>query len=34
MKALIFVVLWLYAIYLLADDFDNRCNKKERYKEE
>ena len=33
MKALIFIVLWLYAMYLLADDLDARCNKTGRYEE-
>lgn len=33
MKALIFVVLWLYAMYLLADDFNARCNHTGRYEE-
>jgi hypothetical protein len=34
MTGLVFSVLWLYAMYLLADDVDARCNHRERYEDD
>lgn len=34
MLDLVFSFLWLYACYLLADDFEARVNKRGRYDEQ